>query len=161
MGVLSSSSLTQHRLNVGTEIKTYFRYKNSTMTSEESTKNINLPNVMEPEPEKYDLIVSGSPESNDSLFGDDGFLCDEETIPEPPSEVPLSFSQLLNPGLSRRPHSSIGFAASLGLDELAIPPKSPHSNTRKRNFSTNAAISTILTIRMPLTLNFSLRHYNA
>merc|ERR1719402_1986263 len=63
-------------------------------------------------------------------------------MPEPPSEVPLSFSQLLNPSLSRRPHSSIGFAASLGLDELAIPPKSPHSNTRKRNFSTNAAIST-------------------
>jgi len=112
------------------------------MTSEESTKNINLPHVMEPEPEKYDLVVSGSPESNDSLFGDDGFLCDEETMPEPPSEVPLSFSQLLNPGQSRRPHSSIGFAASLGLDELAIPPKSPHSNTRKRNFSTNAAIST-------------------
>merc|ERR1719320_1088801 len=63
-------------------------------------------------------------------------------MPEPPHEVPLSFSQLLNPGQSRRPHSSIGFAASLGLDELAIPPKSPHSNTRKRNFSTNAAIST-------------------
>jgi len=112
------------------------------MTSEESTKNINLPNVMEPEPEKCNLVVSGSPESNDSLFGDDGFLCDEETMPEPPHEVPLSFTQLLNPGQSRRPHSSIGFAASLGLDELAIPPKSPHSNTRKRNFSTNAAIST-------------------
>merc|ERR1719312_1419602 len=63
-------------------------------------------------------------------------------MPEPPHEVPLSFTQLLNPGQSRRPHSSIGFAASLGLDELAIPPKSPHSNTRKRNFSTNAAIST-------------------
>merc|ERR1719317_806156 len=41
-------------------------------------------------------------------------------MPEPPHEVPLSFSQLLNPGQSRR----------------------PHSNTRKRNFSTNAAIST-------------------
>jgi len=116
------------------------------MASEEgASKNVNIPNVVEPEPDKLDLDLGSSPEGSDSLFGDDDVLCDEDTaltIPETPGEVPLSLSQLLHPGQSRRPHSSMGLAATLGLDELALPPKSPLLSPRKRNFSTNAAIST-------------------
>jgi uridine kinase len=59
--------------------------------------------------------------------------------------APLNFSHLLHPGQSRRPHSSVGLAASLGLDELVLPPKSPLSGARKqrqRTISTSGAINT-------------------
>jgi len=109
---------------------------------EKMNKNINIPHVVE----KLDLSSGSDPDGSDSLFGDDDVLSEEGcvvTTPTTPKVAPLSFSQLLHPGQSRRPHSSMGLAATLGLDELAIPPKSPLPNSkRQRNFSTNATIST-------------------
>ena len=96
-----------------------------------------------------DLSESGSdPDCCDSLFGEDDVLCEEHclvTTPTTPGVAPLNFSHLLHPGQSRRPHSSTGLAASLGLDELVLPPKSPLSGARKqrqRTISTSGAINT-------------------
>ena len=95
------------------------------------------------------MSESGSePDCCDSLFGEDDVLCEEACLvatPTTPGVAPLNFSHLLHPGQSRRPHSSMGLVASLGLDELALPPKSPLAGPRKqrqRTFSTSATIST-------------------
>ena len=95
------------------------------------------------------LSESGSdPDCADSLFGEDDVLGDEAyvvTTPNTPGIAPINFSHLLHPGQSRRPHSSMGLAASLGLDELALPPKSPLAGVRKqrqRTISTSGAINT-------------------
>ena len=83
----------------------------------------------------------------DSLFGEDDLLFDEAHIvatPTTPGLAPLNFS-LLHQGQSRRPHSSMGVAATLELDELALPPKSPLTGVRKqrqRTFSSSASINT-------------------
>eukprot|EP00092_Neocalanus_flemingeri_P008029 GFUD01008666.1.p1 GENE.GFUD01008666.1~~GFUD01008666.1.p1 ORF type:complete len:612 (-),score=175.68 GFUD01008666.1:412-2247(-) len=105
--------------------------------------------VVEPEADKLDLSEPGSdPDCCDSLFGEDDVLVDDACLvatPSTPGVAPINFSQLLHAGQSRRPHSSMGLAASLGLDELALPPKSPLPGVRKqrqRTFSTSATIST-------------------
>eukprot|EP00090_Calanus_glacialis_P000985 TRINITY_DN10717_c0_g1_i7.p1 TRINITY_DN10717_c0_g1~~TRINITY_DN10717_c0_g1_i7.p1 ORF type:complete len:567 (-),score=157.72 TRINITY_DN10717_c0_g1_i7:214-1914(-) len=116
---------------------------------ENKSDGINADNVVEAEAEKMDLSESGSdPDCCDSLFGEDDVLCEEHCLvatPTTPGVAPLNFSHLLHPGQSRRPHSSIGLAASLGLDELVLPPKSPLSGARKqrqRTISTSGAINT-------------------
>eukprot|EP00092_Neocalanus_flemingeri_P042308 GFUD01046180.1.p1 GENE.GFUD01046180.1~~GFUD01046180.1.p1 ORF type:complete len:609 (-),score=176.64 GFUD01046180.1:45-1871(-) len=117
------------------------------------SKDEDVPNVVEPEAEKLDLSEPGSepgsdPDCCDSLFGEDDVLGEESCLvatPSTPGVAPINFSQLLHPGQSRRPHTSMGLAASLGLDELALPPKSPLPGVRKqrqRTFSTSATIST-------------------
>ena len=63
--------------------------------------------------------------------------------PSTPGVAPLNFSHLLHSGQSRRPHSSMGLAATLGLDELSLPPKGPLARTqRQQTISTSATIST-------------------
>ena len=105
------------------------------------------------EKNKYFIIVHvlqeilGDQESDDSLFGEDDVLEEACLVatPSTPGVAPLNFSHLLHAGQSRRPHSSMGLAASLGLDELSIPPKSPLSGGRKqrqRTISTSGAINT-------------------
>ena len=87
------------------------------------------------------------PDCDDSLFGEDDVLEEACLVatPSTPGVAPLNFSHLLHAGQSRRPHSSMGLAASLGLDELSLPPKSPLSGGRKqrqRTISTSGAINT-------------------
>jgi len=101
--------------------------------------------VMDEVDEKNEENICSDVGSDDSLFGEDDVLdevCLVET-PATPGIAPLNFSHLLHPGQSRRPHSSMGLAASLGLDELALPPKSPLAGRRlrQRTISTSAAIS--------------------
>jgi len=79
-------------------------------------------------------------ECADSLFEEEQ---DSNEIPTAAGSINLA--HLIQTGQSRRPHSSMGLAASLGLDELALPPKSPLVGLRKqrqRTISTNADIST-------------------
>ena len=103
--------------------------------------------------DKYFIIVHvlqeilSDHESDDSLFGEDDVLEEACLVatPSTPGVAPLNFSHLLHASQSRRPHSSMGLAASLGLDELSLPPKSPLSGGRKqrqRTISTSGAINT-------------------
>jgi len=79
-------------------------------------------------------------ECADSLFEEEQ---DSNEIPTAAGSINLA--HLIQTGQSRRPHSSMGLAATLGLDELTLPPKSPLVGLRKqrqRTISTNADIST-------------------
>eukprot|EP00091_Calanus_sinicus_P012636 TRINITY_DN28326_c0_g1_i1.p1 TRINITY_DN28326_c0_g1~~TRINITY_DN28326_c0_g1_i1.p1 ORF type:complete len:157 (-),score=49.01 TRINITY_DN28326_c0_g1_i1:8-454(-) len=103
--------------------------------------NIDSQGEQDQEPEQ--LADSGS--EPDSLFGeeDDQSEACLMATPTTPGVAPLNFSHLLQSGQSRRPHSSMGLAATLGLDELSLPPKGPLVRTqRQRTISTSATIST-------------------
>jgi hypothetical protein len=101
--------------------------------------------VVEAEDEKLEFQSDpeSEPECADSLFGEDDVLCEDlVATPTTPGVAPLNFSHLLQ---SRRPHSSMGLAATLGLDELSLPPKSPlcgGRRQRQRTISTSGAINT-------------------
>ena len=101
-----------------------------------------------------DLSVYGSdPDCADSLLGEDDVLGEEAylvTTPNTPGIAPINFSHLLHPGQYRRPHSSMGLAASLGLDELALPPKSPLAGVRKQRQRTISTSGSINTEREPI-----------
>jgi len=106
-------------------------------------------NMGETEEEKFESLTDpgSEPDCADSLFGEDDVLEESCLVatPSTPGVAPLNFSHLLHAGQSRRPHSSMGLAASLGLDELALPPKSPLAGGRKqrqRTISTSGAINT-------------------
>ena len=93
-------------------------------------------------------MPGSDPNCCDSVFGENDIITEDACLiaaPTTPGVTPFNISQLLHPGQSRRPHSSMGLAASLGLDELALPPKSPLPGIRRprqRTFSTSATIST-------------------
>jgi len=106
-------------------------------------------NVVEPEGGKPETLTDQDSEQDcdDSLFSEDDVLEEACLVatPSTPGVAPLNFSHLLHAGQSRRPHSSMGLAASLGLDELSLPPKSPLSGGRRqrqRTISTSGAINT-------------------
>jgi len=123
--------------------------KEATDQKEEIENSPHIPNDVEPEAEKLSKSVPGSdPNCCDSVFGENDIITEDACLvatPTTPGVTPFNISQLLHPGQSRRPHSSMGLAASLGLDELALPPKSPLPGIRRprqRTFSTSATIST-------------------
>jgi len=94
--------------------------------------------IMETEVDENVYDSSESP-NNKNENQNDAF-----SLPTPttPGIAPVSFPHLQQ---SRRPHSSMGTAASLGLDELSLPQKGPLASVRKqrqRTISTSADIST-------------------
>ena len=86
------------------------------------------------------------------MFGEDDDLSETSLVATPttPGVAPLNFSHLLHSGQSRRPHSSMGLAASLGLDELSLPPKGPLSGGKKQRQRTISTSATISTEREPI-----------
>ena len=88
--------------------------------------------------------------SSDSIFDEDDDDLSEVPLvatPTTPGVTPLNFPHLQH---SRRPHSSMGLAASLGLDELLLPPKGPLASVRKQRQRTISTSATVSTEREPL-----------
>jgi len=97
-----------------------------------------------------EALAQSKANSSDSVFDEDDDDLSEVPLvatPTTPGVTPMNFPHLQH---SRRPHSSMGLAASLGLDELLLPPKGPLASVRKQRQRTISTSATVSTEREPL-----------